>query len=89
MASGDFKDLAKRTASDKLLRVKHLILQNTLKMTDIKDDLFQWFTNCLIKRLLVDQLKTKIAEELCKPIIRNFGKGKVHSSFKDNIWVLI
>ena len=28
----------------------------------------------------------KLAEELHKSIIRKFGKGKVHSSFKDNIW---
>ena len=26
MAYGDFKDLTRRTASDKILRVKHLIL---------------------------------------------------------------
>ena len=26
------------------------------------------------------------AKELCKPIIRNFKKRKVHSSFVDNIW---
>ena len=28
----------------------------------------------------------QLAEELHKPIIRNFKKGKVHSSFIDNIW---
>ena len=28
----------------------------------------------------------KLAEELHKSIIRKFGKRKVHSSFKDNIW---
>ena len=43
VAYGDFKDLARRTASDKVLREKHLIL---LK---IKEDLFLWFINLLIK----------------------------------------
>ena len=28
----------------------------------------------------------ELAEELHKPIIRNFEKRKVHSSFIDNIW---
>ena len=30
-----------------------------------------------------------LAELLHKPIIRNFKRRKVYSSFKDNIWVLI
>ena len=28
----------------------------------------------------------QLANELQKPIIRKFKKGKVYSSFKDNIW---
>ena len=28
----------------------------------------------------------ELADELHKPIIRKFEKGKVHSSFIDNIW---
>ena len=28
----------------------------------------------------------ELAEELHKPVIRNFNKRKVHSSFVDNIW---
>ena len=31
----------------------------------------------------------QLADELRKPIIRNFKKRKVYSSFKDNIWVPI
>ena len=30
--------------------------------------------------------KEQLANELLKPIIRKFRKGKVYSSFKDNIW---
>ena len=29
---------------------------------------------------------SELAEELHKPIIRKFGKRKVYSSFKENIW---
>ena len=49
MAYGDFKDLAKRTASDRVLRDKHLILLKILNMMDIKGMLLLWFTNFLIK----------------------------------------
>ena len=38
MASGDFKDLKKRTASQKMLRNKGLILLKILNMMDIKED---------------------------------------------------
>ena len=49
MAYGDFKDLAKQTASDKVLRDEHLILLKILNMMDIKGMLLLWFTNFLIK----------------------------------------
>ena len=49
MASGDFKDLSRRTASDKVLRVKHLILLKILNMMDIKEALLLWFSNFFIK----------------------------------------
>ena len=55
-AYGDFKDLTRRTASDKTLRDILLKIQN---MIDIKRILLQWFTNLLIKRLLVVVLKMK------------------------------
>ena len=51
MAYEDFKDLAKKAACDKVLRVKHLILLKILNMMDIKGGLLLWFTNFLIKRL--------------------------------------
>ena len=40
VADGDFKDVARRTASDKVL--KHLILLKILNMMDIKEDLLLW-----------------------------------------------
>ena len=60
-------------------------------MIDIKRVLSKWFANVLKKRLLVVVLKMrifqikKLADELHKPIIRKFEKGKVHSSFIDSI----
>ena len=36
MAYGDFKDLSRRTASDKILRDKHLILLKIQNRIDIK-----------------------------------------------------
>ena len=36
-----------------------------------------------------DKQNIQFAEELHKPIIRNFKKTTVYSGFKDNIWVLI
>ena len=50
MAYGDFKDIARRTASDKVLReIKPLILLKILNMMDIREDLLLWFINFLIK----------------------------------------
>ena len=37
MVYGDFNDLPKRTTSDKVLRVKHLILLKIQNMMDIKE----------------------------------------------------
>ena len=50
MTSGDFKDLARRTTSDKVLRDKaFLILLKILNMMGIKEDLLLWFKSFLIK----------------------------------------
>ena len=51
-AYGDLKDLTKKkTASNQILKVKHLILLKILNMIDINAELHQWFTNFFIKRL--------------------------------------
>ena len=49
MAYGDFKDLPKRTASDKALRDKAFNIAKILNMADIKEGWLLWFTNFLIK----------------------------------------
>ena len=50
MAYGSFKDLTRRTASDKILHVKaFFIAKNPINMMDINVDFFQRFINFLIK----------------------------------------
>ena len=51
IAYGNFKDLARRTVSGKVLRDKYLILLKILNMMDIKVCLLLWFINFLIKSL--------------------------------------
>ena len=51
MAHGDFKDLARRTASDKILRDKAFDIAKILNMMDIKEAMLLWFKNVLIKSL--------------------------------------
>ena len=51
MTYGDFKDLSKGTASDKVLR-DVLMLQTILNMMDIKEGWLLWFRNFLIKNPL-------------------------------------
>ena len=58
-------------------------------MTDIKVELLQWFITFFDKKssgsCIKNISKNELAEELRKPIIRNFNKRKVHSAFIDNI----
>ena len=61
MVYGDFKDLTRRTASDKILRDESF--NNTkkiLNMMDINVELLQLFTLFLIKKLLAVALRLKI-----------------------------
>ena len=51
---GDFKDLPKRIASDKVLRDKLPVIHNIM---DINADSHQWSTNILIRRLEILVLK--------------------------------
>ena len=64
MTYGDFKNLARRTASDEVLR--DLILQKILNIMDIKEVLHLWFINFLIKSLLqVVVLLTMRLNKIC------------------------
>ena len=92
MAYGDFNDLNRRTAPDKVLCGEAFNIAKTLKY-----DWYQWWLTSMVYKLL-DQdtfgssIKNKnisneqLAEELHKPVIKKINKRKVHSPFKDNIW---
>ena len=45
IAYGYFKDLHRRTVSDKILYEKHLLLQKIQNMMDIKEVFLLWFIN--------------------------------------------
>ena len=49
MAYGDFKDLKRRTASDKVLRDKAFNIAKNPNIMGIKEGLLLWFINFLIK----------------------------------------
>ena len=92
MAYGDFKDLARRTASDKVLHDKAF----NISKNPIYDGYQRGFASMVYKffdkKSAVKGIKSEIkqneelSEELHKPIIRKFKKRKLYSSFKNNIW---
>ena len=90
MAYGDFKDLPKRTAADKVLRDKAFKIARDQKYDGCQRGLtsmvYKFFDKNSSGSGIVNKENTQLADELHKPIIRKFNKRKVHSSFKDNIW---
>ena len=96
MAYGDFKDIKKRTASDKILRDKAFNIAKNPKYDGYQRGLasmvYKFFDKKSAGSGIVDnnnnnnKQNLQLAEELHKPIIRKFKKGKVRSGFKDNIW---
>ena len=92
MAYGDFKDLARRAASDKILRDKIFNIANYPKYDGYQRGLASIVYKFFHKKTSGSGIKNEnisnkeLAEELHKPIIRKFKKRKVHSAFIDNIW---
>ena len=91
MAYGDFKDLLKRTAADKLLRDKAFKIASNQKYDGYQGGLASMVYKFLDKKsegsgLASNKEQVQLANELHKPIIKKFDKRKVYSSFKDNIW---
>ena len=80
---GNFKDLTRTTASDKILSDKAFNIGENRKYEVYK---------CFDKKTSVGAIKNKItsteklAGEIHKHIIRKFEKGKVNSSFIGNTW---
>ena len=92
MAYGDFKDLARRTASDKVLRGKALNIAKNPKYDGYQRGLASVIYKCFDRKSkgsganIPLESNEELAEELHKPIIKKFKKRTVYSRFKDNIW---
>ena len=94
MAYGDFKDLAKRTASGKNLRDKAFNIAKNPKHDGYQRCLASMVYKFFYKKSASgsgianneNKQNLQLAEELHKLIIRNFKKRTVNSRFKYNIW---
>ena len=94
MAYGDFKDLTRRTASDKILRDKAFNIAKNPKYDGYQRGLASILYKCFDKKSVDsgvnmhanNERSLDLAEELHKPIIRKLKKRTVYSGFKDNIW---
>ena len=92
MAYGDFKDLAKitATAANKVLRDKAFKIASDQKYDGYQRGLasmvYKFFDKKSQGKGLANKENIQLADELHKPIIRKFKKRKVYSSFRDNIW---
>ena len=100
MAYVDFKDLAKRTASEKVLLDQVFNIAKNTKYDGYERDLASMryksfnktYTAGAVTRLNKSAIESKnisneqLAEELRNTINKKFEKCKVNSSFKDNFW---
>ena len=84
MASGDFKDLTRRTASDKILFDKAFNIAKNPKYDGYRCGLAPMVYKSFDIKTSSGAIKNEImsnkelAEELHKPIIRKFKKRKIH-----------
>ena len=92
MTYGDFKDLKRRTQSDKVLKDKAFAFASNPKYDEYQRGLASMVFTLFDKKSKGSGIKNEIkkyqqlANELHKPIIRKFKKRKLYSSYKDNIW---
>ena len=97
-AHAESKDLARITQSDKVWTDKDFEIAGNPKYDGYQRGLASMMYNdiqkssgngvaMLTNKSNVNSLPNyQFANELCKQIIRTFKRGKVFSSFKDNIW---
>ena len=91
MAYEDFKDLTRRTTSDKMLRNKPFSIAKNPKYDGYQHGVASMVYKFLNKKTSGSGIKNEnisnkeLAEELHKPIIRKFKKRKLHSTFIDSI----
>ena len=89
LAYGDFKDLARRTTSDKVLRNKAFNIAKNLKYDGYQRVLASMVCKFFGKKWKgsgVANNNLQLCEELRKLIIRKFKKRTVYSRYRDNIW---
>ena len=92
MAYDKYKDLEKRTQSDKVLNNKAFTIASNPKYDGYQRGLASMVHKFFDKKSIGAGIKNEIKEnqqlanELHKPIIRKLKKRKMYSSFKDNIW---
>ena len=88
MAYRKYKDLNKRTQSDKVLKNKAFEIASNLKYDRYQRGLASMVFKFFDKKsggsgIMSNQ---QLANELHKPTIRKFKRRRVYSSFKGNIW---
>ena len=87
MIYGNFKDLARRTASDKVLRDKAFNIAKNTKYDGYQRELASMVCNFFDKKSkgggvnIEWKHKEQLAEEIHKPIIRNFKRRTVYSRY--------
>ena len=86
-AYSDSKDLAKRTASDNILKDRAYEIARNCNYDGyqraIASIVYKFFDKKTGSRMSVNE---QLAEELHKPVIKKFKRRKVYARFKDNIW---
>ena len=93
MAYGDFQDLTRRTASDKVMRDKAFSIAKNPKYDGYQRELASMIYKFFDKKSSGSGIKNEnmsdqqLAEELHKGIIGKFHKRKAHSIIIDNICV--
>ena len=91
MGYGDFKDLTRRTASDKILRDKAFNIAKNPKYNRYQRGLVSMVYKVFDKKMFGSSIKNgdmsdqRLAEELHKPINKKVKKRKVQTPFIDNI----
>ena len=92
MAYGDFKDLARRTAFDEVLKDKAFDIAKNPKYDGYQTGLAFMVYKLFDKKSkgsgfnIPLEFNEELAEELHKPIIINFKKRTVYFGSKDSIW---
>ena len=89
-AYNKYKNSLNRKQSNVVFKNKALKIAIDPKVNEQQRSLAAMVYKFFNERTKVSGIEIKqLPEELHKPIIRNFKRRKMYSSFKDNIWVLI